>query len=75
VKCHHPLPRFNRVNLGSPGDSLTGVLGGVRAVPGPVVELQKAKRAGSRDRGVSVDDPEFAIERALLGFDGVERHM
>jgi hypothetical protein len=43
--------------------------------PGRWVELQQAKRAGSLDRSVSVDDPEFAVERVLLGFDGVERHM
>jgi hypothetical protein len=38
-------------------------------------ELQQAERAGSLNRGVSVGDPEFAVERVLLGFDGVERYM
>src|ERR1700733_9393792 len=29
VKCHHPLSRFTRVNLGPPDDSLTCVLSGM----------------------------------------------
>jgi hypothetical protein len=75
VKCHHPLPKFTWVNLGSPGDSLTVFSVVCEPLPGRLVELQQAKRAGPLDRAVSVDDAEFAVERALLGFDGVDRHM